>query len=33
MEKKFYQTDTFKLGAGIFLGILIYKMVIGIFFK
>ena len=33
MEKKFYQTESFKVGIGLFLGILLYKIVTGIFFK
>ena len=33
MKKKFYQTDAFKFGIGIFVGVLIYKVIMGIFFK
>jgi hypothetical protein len=27
MEKKFYQTDTFKFGLGIAVGMLLYKII------
>jgi hypothetical protein len=33
MDKKFYQTDTFKTGLWVAAGILLYKIVTGIFFK
>ena len=33
MEKKFYKTSAFKSGAFILIGILLYKIVTGIFFK
>ncbi|CAM3796110.1 hypothetical protein FLBR109950_01870 [Flavobacterium branchiophilum] len=33
MNKKFYQTDTFKVGVGIAIGIILYKVVIGVFFN
>ena len=32
MKKKFYQTDIFKTGIGFLAGILLYKIVMGIFF-
>ena len=32
MKKKFYQTDTFKYGIGIAVGMLLYKVVTGLFF-
>ncbi len=32
MKKKFYQTDAFKYGVGMFIGVLLYKIVMGIFF-
>ncbi len=32
-KKKFYQTDTFKTGIGIMIGILLYKIVTELFFK
>ncbi len=31
-KKKFYQTDTFKTGTGILIGILLYKIITGLFF-
>ena len=31
--KKFYQTDTFKIGVGLFFGIILYKIITAIFFK
>jgi hypothetical protein len=31
--KKFYQTDKFKIGVGLFFGIILYKIITGIFFK
>ena len=33
MEKKFYQTETFKSGVGIAIGIIVYKVVMRIFFE
>ncbi len=33
MEKKFYQTDGFKTGMGIALGIVLYKVIMRIFFE
>ena len=33
MEKKFYQTETFKSGVGIAIGIIVYKIVMRIFFE
>lgn len=32
-KKKFYQTDAFKYGVGIFIGTLLYKVITEIFFK
>lgn len=31
-KKKLYQTDTFKVAIGMFIGILLYKIINGIFF-
>jgi hypothetical protein len=33
MEKKFYQTDTFKTAIGLAVGVILYKIVTGIFFN
>jgi hypothetical protein len=33
MEKKFYQTDSFKTGVAVAIGILFYKIVTRIFFE
>jgi hypothetical protein len=33
MEKKFYQTETFKMAVGIAIGIILYKIITGIFFS
>jgi hypothetical protein len=32
MKKKFYQTDAFKFGIGMAAGMLLYKVVTGLFF-
>jgi hypothetical protein len=33
MDKKFYQTDTFKKAITVLCGVLLYKIVMGIFFE
>jgi hypothetical protein len=33
MKKKFYQTDAFKTGFGLLVGILLYKIIAGILSK
>jgi hypothetical protein len=33
MAKKFYQTDSFKVGLGLLIGTLLYKIVMGLLSK